>query len=213
MPPLVKAARSTATSTDESRLTPKGRRTRQQLLDAGRAVLETRGYFDATITEITASSGVALGTFYRYFDNKEALFLQLLEDVVAELADSVSGSWGSEHPLENLRESSRRYLRTYWENRQLISALVEMAAAVPACAARWWDLRMHTYRRMERYLRHAATTSELDTRLTASALGGMVEQFAYHWFIEAARNNKRVPSIQTAAETVSQVWYRAIYKD
>lgn len=194
-------------------VTPKGRRTRRRLVEAGRTVLERRGYAEATIAEITEEAGLALGSFYRYFDNKEALFLHLLEVLVEELYESVSGSWGGLDVQEDLRESSRRYLRAYRDNRKLIAALLAMAGTVPECAARWWDLRSRTYDRMEAYLRVSPVADRIDTRLAATALGGMVEQFAYHWFVEAERNGKRVPSVERAAETVSVLWYRAIYDD
>ncbi|MCU1497654.1 MAG: hypothetical protein JWM47_1607 [Acidimicrobiales bacterium] len=196
-----------------SALTPKGQRTQRRLVEAGRTVLERRGYADATIVEITEEAGVALGSFYRYFDNKERLFLDLLEVLVEELYDSVGGSWGTEDVRENLRESSRRYLRAYYSNRKLIGALLAMAGAVPECASRWWDLRTRTYDRMEAYLKASPVADEIDTKLAATALGSMVEQFAYHWFVEAERNGKRIPSVERAAETVSFIWYRTIYEE
>jgi AcrR family transcriptional regulator len=193
--------------------TQKGRRTQARLLEGGREVLETRGYFDATVGEIAERGGVALGTFYRYFDNKDELFLDLLETLVDELYESVSGSWGDQDPLSNLRTSSMRYLKAYYDNRLLIAAMMQMRGAVPACAALWWDLRTRTYARMEAYLVQAPTADQLDAGLTSVALGSMVEQFAYHWYVDAAANGKRVPSVERAAETVSRIWYRVIYEE
>jgi AcrR family transcriptional regulator len=209
-PPARPAA---AAVVDISGLTPKGQRTQRRLVEAGRTVLERRGYAEATIVEITEEAELALGSFYRYFDNKERLFLDLLEVLVEELYDSVGGSWGGEDVRENLRESSRRYLRAYYSNRKLIGALLAMAGAVPECASLWWDLRTRTYDRMEAYLRASPVADEIDTKLIATALGSMVEQFAFHWFVEAERNGKRIPSVERAAETVSFIWYRTIYEE
>lgn len=201
-----------AKRTNDEAPTPKGRNTKARILEAGRAVLERRGYFDTSVSEITERSDVALGTFYRYYENKDVLCLQLLETLVSELYESVSGSWAKEDTLENLRAASLRYLTAYYNNRKLIAAMLQMAGAVPACAALWWSLRKRTYDRMKRYLELSKSRRPLDPDLTATALGSMVEQFAYYWYVEADRNRKPVPKLEDAADVLSRIWYRAVYE-
>jgi len=193
--------------------TSKGRNTKARILEAGRSALEQRGYFDTSVGEITQRSDVALGTFYRYFENKDMLCLQLLETLVTELYESVGGSWDHEDTMENLRASSLRYLSAYYANRKLIAAMLQMAGAVPACAALWWALRKRTYDRMKRYLESSKIARQIDPDLTATALGSMVEQFAYYWYVEAERNGKAVPKLEQAADVLSRIWYRAVYEN
>jgi AcrR family transcriptional regulator len=193
-------------------LTPKGRRTRERLLQGGRAVLEERGYFEATVGEIASRSDIALGSFYRYFDNKDELFMVLLEELVDMLYHSTSGSWRVGDTQTALRESTSRYLVTYHRERHLIAALLQMAAAVPECAARWWELRTRTYSRMETYLRLAVSDRTGRPALLASALGTMVEHCAYHWFVEGDRLGQSVPTIDEAADALAWIWHRAIYQ-
>lgn len=203
---------SRATTDGPVAVTPKGRRTRGRLLESGRAVLEEKGYFDTTVGEIAAGSDVALGSFYHYFPNKDRLFLLLLEDLVERLYASTAGSWRKDDTPGSLVESTRRYLRTYYENRLLISALLEMSAAVPECAEVWWDLRSRVHDRMEQYLRGLPGLPRGSSRLYASALASMVEQFAFHWYVEGARLRREIPSADEAAEVLSTIWYRAIYE-
>ncbi len=192
--------------------TRKGRHTRARILESAQSILEEVGYFDTSVSEITRRADVALGTFYRYFENKDALCLELLERLVTELYASVSGSWTSDDLMENLRNSSLRYLTSYHSNRRLIAAMLQMSGAVPACAALWWDLRKRTYDRMVKYLRGSKATSQLDPDLAASALGSMVEQFANYWYVQAERNGRIPPSLDQAADALSLIWYRAIYE-
>lgn len=192
-------------------MTPKGRRTRARLMEAGRAVLEENGYFDATVAEIASRSGVALGSFYHYFPNKDRLFLLLLEDLVKTLYSSTSGSWDKADARASLSESTRRYLRTYYDNRLLISSLLQMAAAVPECAEMWWELRTRTYARMETYLRLVFDEEDGDPALYTSALGTMVEEFAYHWYVEGTRLHREPPDVEVAAHVLSTIWFRTIY--
>ncbi|MDH1629555.1 TetR/AcrR family transcriptional regulator [Pseudomonas mosselii] len=174
-------------------------------------ILSERGYFGATVGEIAERSGLALGSIYRYFDNKEDIFLELLESLVEELFPSVNNSWVKDKVLESLRESSRRYLTTYYNNRHFIAGLLEMSAAVPACAERWWKLRQKTFSRKAQYLQKALANDVLQPDHTATALATMVEQLAYHWYVESEKNGGESPDLEVAAETISLIWYRAIY--
>lgn len=61
--------------------TERGRRTLRKLLDAAAAEFGERGFHDASISAITARAGTALGSFYTYFDSKDAIFQALVRDM------------------------------------------------------------------------------------------------------------------------------------
>lgn len=189
-------------------LTAKGKRTRERFLGSARAVLESKGYFETSVADIAEDSELALGTFYRYFANKEQAFMVLLEQLVEELYEATGGSWQDDDPRASLIEATRRYLTAYKRNRKLISALLQMAAAVPDCAAVWADLRQRTHQRMAGHV--ASQVSGNDTELAVTALATMVEYSAYRWFIDTVRGP--APSIRVAAETLGRIWYRALYE-
>jgi AcrR family transcriptional regulator len=193
--------------------TAKGLRTRQRLLESGRAVLEERGYFEATVGDIAGRADVALGSFYRYFGNKDRLFLLLLEELVEKLYASTGGSWRGDDTQAALKATTRRYLESYYEERRLIAALLQMAAAVPECAALWWELRTRTHARMAEYLRLAVPQPEGRAPMLASALGSMVERFAHHWFVEAERLGRETPTLDEAADVLASIWYGAVYRE
>jgi len=58
--------------------TTRGQRTRQRLLDAAEEVFGEEGFERASIVAITRGANVALGTFYVYFPNKQAIFSELV---------------------------------------------------------------------------------------------------------------------------------------
>ncbi|GGB32595.1 hypothetical protein GCM10011380_22510 [Sphingomonas metalli] len=70
--------------------TERGRRTRRALLDAAAAEFGERGFHDASISGITARAGVALGSFYTWFDSKEALFCALVGDMSEQVRAHVA---------------------------------------------------------------------------------------------------------------------------
>ena len=58
--------------------TRRGRITREKLLEAAEIEFGEKGFHDAAISGITNRAGVALGTFYTYFDSKEEIFQALV---------------------------------------------------------------------------------------------------------------------------------------
>ena len=52
---------------------------RQKLLDAALSVIRTKGYEATTIDELCATAGVAKGSFFHHFKNKEALAVAAAE--------------------------------------------------------------------------------------------------------------------------------------
>jgi AcrR family transcriptional regulator len=70
--------------------TDRGRRTQQAILDAAAAEFGERGFHDASISGITRRAGVALGSFYTYFDSKDAVFRALVRHMSAKVRDHVA---------------------------------------------------------------------------------------------------------------------------
>ena len=70
--------------------TARGERTLRKILDAARAEFGERGFAESSIVGITQRAGVALGTFYTYFDSKEAVFGEVVRDMSAQVRDNVA---------------------------------------------------------------------------------------------------------------------------
>lgn len=79
------AERGTEATVDKTPRTERGRRTLRTILDAAAIEFGTRGFHDTSIVAITQRAGVALGSFYTYFDSKEALFQALVRDMSAQV--------------------------------------------------------------------------------------------------------------------------------
>jgi AcrR family transcriptional regulator len=81
---------TSAASAGKAPRTARGERTLRKILDAARGEFGDRGFADSSIVGITQRAGVALGTFYTYFDSKEALFQALVSDMSAQVRDHVA---------------------------------------------------------------------------------------------------------------------------
>jgi len=83
-------AQASAASDGKAPRTARGERTLRKILDAARAEFGDRGFAESSIVGITQRAGVALGTFYTYFDSKEEVFRALVSDMSTLVRDNVA---------------------------------------------------------------------------------------------------------------------------
>lgn len=72
---------ASATAQDKRPRTARGEKTRRKLLDAAAAEFAENGFHAGSISAITRRAGAALGSFYTYFDSKDAIFRALVSDM------------------------------------------------------------------------------------------------------------------------------------
>lgn len=84
---------------DKTPRTARGRKTLRKLLDAAAVEFGEKGFHAASISSITRRAEVALGTFYTYFDTKDALFQALVQDMSTQVKA------GAVTAIENLKEA------------------------------------------------------------------------------------------------------------
>jgi len=123
---------------------PRGRQTRRRLLDAGIATLPVLGYDETRVDDIVAAAGVSHGTFYRYFDSKDALFQTLAAEAATRMVDLLTvfpdtpspvEVAGEDHGDESLLAWLRSWFASYRDNGGILSAWQEIGAHDPAIAA------------------------------------------------------------------------------
>ena len=64
-----------------------GRRTRQNILDAARAIFAEKGFSGANVNEIVITAGTTKPMIYYHFRSKEGLFAAVLEDAYAGMRE------------------------------------------------------------------------------------------------------------------------------
>ena len=62
---------------------------RLRILDAAVEVFAERGFYNARVSDIAAAAGVADGTIYLYFKNKDDLLIQVFEDRMDDILTTV----------------------------------------------------------------------------------------------------------------------------
>ncbi|MCA9566827.1 MAG: TetR/AcrR family transcriptional regulator [Myxococcales bacterium] len=106
---------------------------RSQILEHALLVFAHQGYHGASVSDIVKAAGVARGTFYLYFDSKEAVFRELLDELLSTLRSSVRGMdiGPSAAPMqEQLQGILVRILRTAESNRALTRIIFREAVGL-----------------------------------------------------------------------------------
>jgi AcrR family transcriptional regulator len=104
---------------------------RAQILESALTVFATKGFHETSVTDLVDAAGVARGTFYLYFDGKDAIFLELVADLQHHLRANVVGVDPAKGDLEEqLRATIARVLRTLETNRRLTRILFREAVGL-----------------------------------------------------------------------------------
>jgi AcrR family transcriptional regulator len=106
--------------------TARGEKTMRKILDAALAEFGEKGFSDSSIVSITSRAKVALGTFYTYFDSKEALFAALVQDMSRRVRDHVAPAIaGTQDMLNAERQALASYLDFVVHNKQVYRIIDE----------------------------------------------------------------------------------------
>jgi AcrR family transcriptional regulator len=124
-----------ATMTPEAKTprTERGRKTLRLLLDAAAAEFGEKGFHESSVVSITQRAGVALGSFYTYFDSKDALFQALVRDMSAQVRNTVGPVMAAETDrLEGERKGLAEFLSFVRQHKELYRIIDEAEFVDPA---------------------------------------------------------------------------------
>src|ERR1044072_1455092 len=143
-----------AASAGKEPRTERGRRTLRLILDAAAEEFGAKGFHDGSISGITRRAGVALGSFYTYFDSKDDVFRALVRDMSEQVKEHVGPAIrAAGHQIEAERAGLLHFIRFARAHKEIYRIIDE---------AEFVDL--------ESFRLHYATTAErIGARLKAAA--------------------------------------------
>ena len=98
---------------------------RRAILAASCKTFADKGFRNADVEVIAREAGVGKGTVYRYFGNKEELFLATADDGMRRLKDHCLGILaGVDDPLEAVYKGARAYAQFFQEHPELVEILI-----------------------------------------------------------------------------------------
>jgi len=164
---------------------------RAHILQVALHVFAERGYHATTITDLVEAAGVARGTFYLYFDSKDAVFHVLLDDLLAALRAGVVGV-DTRPEAPPVRDQLHRTLALLFAavdgNRAFVRILLREAVGLDAAVEQklraFYD-RLHAW--VEVSLRRGqemGVVRPLDTEVAAACVVGTVKQVLERWLVD-----------------------------
>jgi AcrR family transcriptional regulator len=185
-------------------------RARQRLLEAARGIFERDGFHAARIVDVANAAGVGIGTFYRHFESKGALFRAVISDAFDEIY--VGGSTRTAEPADAagaIELANARFLAQYRQEAPMHSLLEQLAPIDDACRDLYLSGRKRAVDRIARSIEQLQASGQanpdLDPRVAAGVLVAMVNNSAHIWFNLGEPYDEGV-----ALDTINQIWISGI---
>jgi AcrR family transcriptional regulator len=133
---------------DKSPRTSRGAKTRHKLLEAAREEFGEKGFYEAAVSGITQRAGVALGTFYTYFNSKEELYRALVAHM-GELTRHFLSERIARAPdrLTAERAGLEAFIEFVREHKNLYRIVMEAQFVAPEAYQAYYDVFAEDYRR------------------------------------------------------------------
>lgn len=166
-------------STEKTRQKKDAKRT--AMMQSAVRVFAEKGYYAATVRDIVGAAGVAIGTFYFYFPDKETLFLYLYEETAEFLLQTLDQAIQGRSTLPMKAAAGvRAYVNVaVYEPAVVQLLLVGGVGALPSLATRHATFRERLTNLWQKPLDQALDHDLIapqNTRRSAEALAGAVDE-------------------------------------
>lgn len=186
---------------------------RRRILDAAVGVFAQHGFYTARVSQIAREAGVADGTIYLYFKNKEDILIQVFIDAMDEILRRQDETLaGLVDPVQRLETFVRVHFESVAESR----ALAEVITVELRQSSKF--MRNTDMKPFGRYLGiiariiedgiHAGLfTATLSPRRVARAIFGTIDELALEWAMGG-----REDSLDEASRVVTQLFLSGLLR-
>ncbi len=190
--------------------TERGRRTLRKLLDASATEFGEKGFHEASVSSITRRAGVALGTFYTYFDSKDALFRALVLDLSDNVRTSARSALSEEMTQLEIEEAAlAAFLRFAREHKEIYRIIDEAEFVDPQSYRTHYEtIAGRIEDRLARGVEAGVYRDDVG-ELEAWAIMGM-NVFVGLRYVVWGEGDKPAPSAETVAKGVNRLLAKGI---
>lgn len=192
---------------------PKGDK-RERILDAAVRVFASKSFYTATVAEIAREAGVADGTIYLYFKNKDDLLICLFEERMGEINEGLQRAIAAEQrPLEQLKAFIRHHLREVVRRPDLAEVLIVELRQSAKLMKEYEATAFGAYLGIitsivERGKADGTIRKEVDARAVRRAVFGALDEVALSWLLGGRRFD-----LAQNAEQLAEIFARGIAAD
>ncbi len=106
---------------------------KQSILSSAEKLFAEKGFFSTSIADIIQDANIARGTFYIYFDSKNAIFDELIEDFIQSIDQSIyriNISDPSRDPFIQLKDNILRVANLLYNRSHLTKIILTYATGI-----------------------------------------------------------------------------------
>jgi TetR/AcrR family fatty acid metabolism transcriptional regulator len=161
----------------------------QRILEAAVEVIAESGYFQARVTDIAARAGVADGTIYLYFKNKEQVLMAAIDSAFAAFLERARADLArTQEPRQRLRRLAQLHLETLGANRSLAIVFQTELRQSAKFLSEFSHHRLVEYfnliRQIVREGQHAGVfRRELSDKIVANCFFGALDEMVTSWML------------------------------
>ena len=159
---------------------------REQILDVARRELKVKAFREISVDELMQETGLSRTAFYRFFPDREAVLIDLLEEVWTDLAEARDLDGPAEGEVGPASMARLRQLLA--DNRGVLKAVADAAASDEEVERTYHEF-MYSYwiddltARIKK-AQESGLAKGLDPEVAGEALGWMAERMGTHPSIE-----------------------------
>ena len=163
--------------------------TRERIFKSGTALFAARGLHDVTTHDIAAEAGVAAGTFYLHFPDKQTLFREIVFEAVEDLRQQLIAARGGAPDHAAAVRAQADVLLGFAEQRgDLVRILFGRDSEARGLGADVLDhLALGLRERLTRSQAEGATPPQIDPAVAAQAIVGMWSRVLAWWIEDPAK--------------------------
>jgi AcrR family transcriptional regulator len=174
-------------SSSPTRLAPvtaRGQATRLRILRSAEVVFGQKGYDGASIAEICRMADTALGSFYVYFPDKKAAFVELVDSLGARLRSDLSAAVaGKGDRLEVERAGLRAFFAFAGQHRRLYRIIGQAEFVDEVVFRRYHERLAAGYMRGLEQAMAEGQIQKLDVEVLAYSLMGIADFLGMRWVL------------------------------
>lgn len=193
---------------------------RNQILDCAKKIFSNKGYYEAYVEDVIKEAHVGKGTFYRYFKNKEDLFIALLIKFLSEWEEMASISLAEFKP-DNIQELFKllihRSFRFFQDNEDLCNIYLRVGPGLNKIFEPFlvqFEQKMLNYfiGYIQTGMKLGIFREDLDVELAANMIAGSFLRVDYYYFVLKKSMGHGPFDLVKLAEDFYQIILRGISK-
>ncbi len=183
------------------------------ILRAAIKVFARRGFFNSTVADIARQAGVADGTVYLYFKNKDDILVSIFNHIMDEVLQSIHREIAPlRDPIAKLRKIVIRHLEELGNDRDLAVVFQVELRHSTKFMEQFSATKVAEYLELIRTLieeaqKQGTVRREIDTRIASKVLFGALDEMTTNWML-----SNRKYSLSSTAEPIFEIFLRGIRK-